>query len=597
MLVSVALPVRAEETDPSFITEGTFEYQSNEGYGHELTDSFRFREDCFMRSSYLGCEHLALLSSQAAMASFSRYNPDDPVGADYSIGYQNIEGFLDAMDFEDIEHNRYYEQEKVENSCGAAAGHRTIRAFGKTYTLIAVMPRSAGYKEEWAGDFTVDDGYMHGGFKDGRDECLRFLKQYIQKHGIRGDLKFWIAGQSRGAAISNLIAGFLAGGGIAYFGDDVSVTPEDIYCYGISTPHHIKDGMDKNDELSVSASGSRSHPGQDGSEAETNDYSLYDTPGEAYYYSGGGTLDLGSPIYQCIRNYNNHADLITSVPPSSWGLNRYGVAFDITSDELKESMKSELNAMSPVLYERFLTADDADFSRKTFNLSTLEIVDDTAPHTAVTMNDFIDQRLAGLLYAAPSNEIFAEAGKDSSSLQNALRHAGGIYSLVQPFPDGILKLNIADVIYPAAAAYLAYSSERVMAERNIATEEEAVKVVLLDLLEMLSGTQLGEQCTADDGFTSLMVFLDSSNVLKDYICNAVPASYGTVVVVLINSLFNTTAADLKEGIYFLFSALANGYTDADGKYVDAAEARQLFYPLPRVPRVTCGSVAGESAIF
>ena len=50
-----------------------------------------------------------------------------------------------------------------------------------------------------------------------------------------------------------MLGGFFAGGGIDYFGDTVSITPEDVYCYTIGTPRTIKDGLDKNVELSVSA--------------------------------------------------------------------------------------------------------------------------------------------------------------------------------------------------------------------------------------------------------------------------------------------------------------------------------------------------------
>ncbi len=86
-----------------------------------------------------------------------------------------------------------------------------------------------------------------------RDEILRFTKKYIEKNNIKGNLKIWATGYSRGAAISNMVGGFFAGGGIDYFGDTVRITPEDVYCYTIGTPASIKDGANKNNELSVSA--------------------------------------------------------------------------------------------------------------------------------------------------------------------------------------------------------------------------------------------------------------------------------------------------------------------------------------------------------
>ena len=44
-------------------------------------------------------------------------------------------------------------------------------------------------------------------------------------------MKVWITGHSRGAALSNMLGAFFAGGGIDYFGSSVSITPEDVYCY------------------------------------------------------------------------------------------------------------------------------------------------------------------------------------------------------------------------------------------------------------------------------------------------------------------------------------------------------------------------------
>ena len=133
-----------------------------------------------MRSSFLGCGHLALLSAQAASASFSYYptaGDGEPVAADDSQSGRNISDFLTSAGFSDVETNKYYSLHKEENSLGAAIGRKIITAYGKTYTLLAIMPRSAGYKQEWAGDFTIDDESMHSGFHDARDELLRFMKQ------------------------------------------------------------------------------------------------------------------------------------------------------------------------------------------------------------------------------------------------------------------------------------------------------------------------------------------------------------------------------------------------------------------------------------
>ena len=131
--------------------------------------------------------------------------------------FQNAEDFLRAAGFRDIEHNRYYETDMYENSLGTAVGRRNLSAYGRDYTLLAVVVRGGGYKQEWAGNLTIDDGGMHAGFRDARDEALRFVKKYIQDHGITGNLKIWTGGHSRGASVSNLIGGFFAGGGNCLF--------------------------------------------------------------------------------------------------------------------------------------------------------------------------------------------------------------------------------------------------------------------------------------------------------------------------------------------------------------------------------------------
>ena len=86
--------VNAEESgtdDPSYITEGTYRFTTNQGSAYLETDSLQFREDCFMRSSYLGCGHLAALTAQMALSDIS-YHENDSYALDtsHSFGIVNI---------------------------------------------------------------------------------------------------------------------------------------------------------------------------------------------------------------------------------------------------------------------------------------------------------------------------------------------------------------------------------------------------------------------------------------------------------------------------------------------------------------------------
>ena len=78
---SLVTSAGAQPTDPVYVKEGTYNYSGTGKDERQLEDNYIYRDDCFMRSSYLGCEHLALLSSQLSLASGNKY---DDGSAQYS---------------------------------------------------------------------------------------------------------------------------------------------------------------------------------------------------------------------------------------------------------------------------------------------------------------------------------------------------------------------------------------------------------------------------------------------------------------------------------------------------------------------------------
>ena len=504
LLATTSLPLLAyaADTDASFVTKGTYSFTTNENSNIQAIDSFTFREDCFMRSSHLGCCHLYELSASAALASTSRYGDEpDPYEIDPSNNGQNIKKMLEDMGFSDVATNQYYTLEKLEDSAAVCVGHRQIEAFGKTYTLLAIIPRSAGYKREWVGNLTVEGGDIHQGFKAGRDEILRFVKQYMDENGISGSLKVWTAGHSRGSALANLVAGFFAGGGIGYFGSDVSIAPEDVYCYAFANPTVIKNGAAKNEELSVE--------GARGGVYEN------DTPGEAYAYTGGGVVDPRSEVYNGIRNYPLPYDVITMLPPELWGFTLYGHILTADADGAVsvDDMLAELKDICPYAYDRFVNGGDfRSFEWETFDLDALALAkDESMPEGS--MAQFLKERIAGLTYHASTNQEYATGGGQSS-----LKAAAGLYGMLLPLlsahtaqnPDSSIvdSLNPSELIRPAAMIYLAYASERLMAEGRATDEGDAVTLAIEDLLSYASGEDIGhDSMNVDDAACKLLKFV------------------------------------------------------------------------------------------
>ena len=500
-MIVPAVGAFAAVNNSSSVVEGTYHFTSNERKNIQLEDSFEYRDSCFTFSSFMGCKHLEVLSAQASLASVSRYGEEeDTYEVDPSDNARNIVDMLGNMGFEDVAANKYYSLEKQENSGGVAVGHRTIIADGKEYTLLAIIPRSAGYKQEWVGDFHVGSAEIHEGFKAARDEALRFVKQYMADNSIKGALKVWIAGHSRGAAVSNMLGGFFAGGGIEYFGGDVSITPEDVYCYTFATPRTVAAGADRNTELSVA--GNRDTAGYEG-----------DTKGAPYAYTKGGKLDPGDDVYNGIRNFISETDIFPMLPPELWGFTHYGNVISAFEGLDVEKIPEELEKISSFAYDLFINGGDPDgFERKTFDIKTLSLIKDNGEYPAMDMGSLLKERLAGLTYHAMTTEQYVEGG-----YQEVLEAAAGIYGMGDMlFSDYDFSGLFKDLIEPLIVSYLAYASERLQAEGKAENDIEAVTIAAEELLEYFTGEEIDrESFTVDDAVTLLAKFMSENEGIAD----------------------------------------------------------------------------------
>ena len=569
-------PAMAAETEADYITEGSFQFTSNDGKLHQGKDHFVFREDCFMRSSFLGCSHLALLSSQAAQASAGYVEGQNGYETDISQGSHNIEEMLRAMGFGHIESNAYFSIDSKENSCAVALGNRRLETGGKTYTLLAVFPRSMRYQQEWAGNFTVGGGNLHEGLKAARDEVLRFMKQYVENHEVQGDLKIWIAGHSRGGAVSNALGGFFAGGGVSYLGDALRLTPEDLYCYTFAAPRPVKAGADRSLEMSVA-----------GARKEA-DYAA-DTPGEAYISSFSGQLDPKAEAYGGIRNYVIQEDLIALLPPESWGFIHYGT--DIVINELGAGfaeMHGELSPVSEYLVEDFDKSGGFDaFDWKSFDLANLLLVPYNGSYRQAGLVSFWQQRMQGLMARVEGNADYA-----SGKLQETLAHAAALIILLTQLNAEDFALDgYASLIKPLVLTVLAYGSERLMEEGRAGKEQEALAIILAELINYYSESHLDPAaCTVDEALGALAKYLADHEDSRLYqnlmqaLAGVIPESLTGVVRRLLgifhkdSSLFNP--APLEETLQAYIRACAYGADpecSAAGIYSEPADARELIF--------------------
>ncbi|MBR6102544.1 MAG: hypothetical protein IKP95_08960 [Ruminococcus sp.] len=577
-LVSVAMAVSSlsfAAAADSRVIEGTYSYSSNEGDNIQRTDSFVFREDCFKRSSFNWCSHLMTLSAQTAIASVGRYadSPDPEHIDDPSNEAANIIKMLQDMGFSDPEANKYYTVNPEENSAAVAVGHREISYGGKTYTLLAVFPRSANYKQEWSGNFTVGKGTIHEGFKAARDEVLRFMKQYMTEHSITGDLKIWVSGHSRSSAISNLLGAFFAAGGIEYF-DGVSITPEDIYCYTYATPRTTLSSADKKELLSVA--GSRGGVYAD------------DTPGEEFVSSASGTISPTDAIFNCIHNFPQPYDFITMLPPKEWDYTWFGTIENTDGDGAvtAEDMLKELSTVNEYAYNKFVNGGDyRNFEWKKFDLPSLSVVPDTSEHDGNDMGYFMDQRVSGLGFYTEESDGYVELG-----IQEALVATAGAYSMMHEFTDLEIEENADKLIAPALLIYFAYADEMLQLEARSLSEEESVEIVLEELLGYFTGQEIEHgTLTVDKTVVLLSQYISRNkgskavNKLLDYAANALKS---TDVYAFAQALLNTFVTDPtvsdQEKLLAVLIALSEGPaegTAAAESYGTAESVRTLIYTI------------------
>lgn len=212
--------------------DDVFYYAS--GSENDYTAKFHYRDEYFYDTAYNYNSSLATMSMCMAFSAFGSNRTDD-----YNYKSQNLKDLLKKCGFleEKFSTNEYYTVKPQTDSVGVGIGRKHITDNdGNVYTLIAIGVRGGGYESEWASNFTLGESGTHKGFTQARDEVLRYLKQYISDNNddIEENIKIWIAGYSRAAATTNLVAASLDNGYLEDLG--ISIKPDDIYAFCFECP-------------------------------------------------------------------------------------------------------------------------------------------------------------------------------------------------------------------------------------------------------------------------------------------------------------------------------------------------------------------------
>jgi len=160
----------------------------------------------------------------------------------YKNQWSNAENLLLEIGFDCIDKSDDFKEEPKTDSIGVIVGLKTIESKEGEYTLIALATRGGNYYSEWAGNFNIGEEGNHLGFEKAKDKAKDFLDKYIGDHfdDIKGTVKLWMAGYSRGGAVVNLLAGDITTEKVIGEGDKVvSLAPQNIYAYCFEPPRGL----------------------------------------------------------------------------------------------------------------------------------------------------------------------------------------------------------------------------------------------------------------------------------------------------------------------------------------------------------------------
>ncbi len=206
---------------------------------HYECDDIYYSDGYFAHSASEYDSHLATLSILMAKYSMNPGGPDNINDTKwYNEQSNRVKKFFEIIGFDTFTPNEDYKSRTGFETIGVGCAKKQVG----DYTLIGVTVRSGGYFLEWSNNVYLGDGkssdYMHEGWYNAANKLISHLNSYIKENNITGKIKLWMAGFSRGAAVTNIAAGLLDNeiNNNDYKPNSVSLKRDDLYAYTFETP-------------------------------------------------------------------------------------------------------------------------------------------------------------------------------------------------------------------------------------------------------------------------------------------------------------------------------------------------------------------------
>lgn len=253
----------------------------------EVSYTFDYDDGWFLEDNGAYDHELAKMSIRAAMAAFN--SDTEQAGGDNAY---YIKALMDKLGY-DYDDDSIQYPDPTRYTIGYAIGSKDI---SDDTSVIMVAVRGGGYAAEWHNNVVVGKNGDHQGFDEASIQVGDGIGAYIDAHKseLKPNIKVWLVGFSRAAAVANLAAADLCDG----FIDEIS--SDDVFAYCFACPQ--------------------------------------------------GTVDpnAGSSKYSGIKNIVNPIDLVPKVAMSDWGFTRYGATYylpfaeyTINYSQMKQRMEAQ----------------------------------------------------------------------------------------------------------------------------------------------------------------------------------------------------------------------------------------------------------------
>ena len=113
----------------------------------------------------------------------------------------DILDFLDKTGFTELRSDDFNRETGI-NTIASVIAHKKIG----DDTVIAVAISGNNYQNEWLSNFTIDNKERPAGFNSAAEKVKARLEKYIRTHQLTGNLRLWVTGYSRSAAIANIFS-------------------------------------------------------------------------------------------------------------------------------------------------------------------------------------------------------------------------------------------------------------------------------------------------------------------------------------------------------------------------------------------------------